>query len=90
MGYSSEEMLANVFETSTFYLDGEEAKLKLVPSRLSDIATFDIVDKDGNIIVEEGRRITSRHIRQLEKSGIEELAISQRLHVWAGNGSRYC
>ena len=51
-------------------------KLELVPSRLrGDIATFDIKDKDGNVIVEEGRRITARHIRQLEKAGITELEV---------------
>ncbi|MEC9083995.1 MAG: DNA-directed RNA polymerase subunit beta, partial [Pseudomonadota bacterium] len=46
------------------------------PSRLrGDIATFDIKDNDGNVIVEEGRRITARHIKQLEKAGITELEV---------------
>ncbi len=82
LGYSSEEMLDMFFDTSTFFLEGESAKLELVPSRLrGDIATFDIVDNKGNIIVEEGRRITSRHIRQLEKAGIEELLIPREYMI---------
>ena len=47
-----------------------------VPSRLrGDIATFDIKDKKGSVIVEEGRRITARHIKQLEKAGLTELEV---------------
>ena len=79
LGFSSEEMLDMFFETNKFRIVGEnEVKLELVPSRLrGDVATFDITDKEGNIIVEEGRRITARHIRQLEKSGVEELSVPQ-------------
>ncbi|MCP5208632.1 MAG: DNA-directed RNA polymerase subunit beta [Hahellaceae bacterium] len=76
LGFSTEEILAMFFETSHFAIDGERVKLELVPSRLrGDIATFDIKDADGNVIVEDGRRITARHIRLLEKAGIEELDV---------------
>src|SRR5690554_4310889 len=70
LGYTSEQMLEMFFETSKFSLGAEVCKLELVPSRLrGDIATFDIKDQDGNVIAEEGRRITARHIKQLEKAG---------------------
>ena len=76
LGYSSEEMLAMFFETSKFLVDDESVKLVLVPSRLrGEISSFDIVDNDGNTIVEEGRRITARHIRQIEKNNITELSV---------------
>ncbi|WP_097462450.1 DNA-directed RNA polymerase subunit beta [Mangrovitalea sediminis] len=76
LGFSSEQMLDMFFETSKFTLGEETSKLELVPSRLrGDLATFDIKDKDGSVIVEEGRRVTARHIRQLEKSGITELEV---------------
>jgi DNA-directed RNA polymerase subunit beta len=76
LGYTSEQMLEMFFETSKFSLGAEVCKLELVPSRLrGDIATFDIKDKDGNVIAEEGRRITARHIKQLEKAGISELDV---------------
>jgi DNA-directed RNA polymerase subunit beta len=32
-----------------------------------EIAVFDIVDKKGAVVVAKGRRITARHIKQLEK-----------------------
>lgn len=76
LGYSSEQMLEKFFETSKFTVGEETSSLELVPSRLrGDIATFDIKDNDGNVIVEEGRRVTARHIRQLEKSGITQLEV---------------
>ena len=32
-----------------------------------EIATFDLMDEKGNVIVERGRRVTARHIRQMSK-----------------------
>ena len=77
LGYSSEEMLAMFFSNSRYFLDSEgNAKLELVPSRLrGEITSFAIKDNDGNVIVEEGRRITARHIAQLEKAGVTELDV---------------
>jgi DNA-directed RNA polymerase subunit beta len=77
LGFSAEEMLAEFFETNTFNLckDGTYT-LDLEPSRLrGDIATFDIVDKKGKVIVPDGRRITARHVKELEKLKITKLAI---------------
>ncbi|MEX2964530.1 DNA-directed RNA polymerase subunit beta [Microbulbifer sp. TYP-18] len=74
LGYSSQEMLEMFFETSRFELREESVSLELIPSRLrGDVASFDIKDNKGKVIVEEGRRITPRHIRQLEKAGVEKL-----------------
>jgi DNA-directed RNA polymerase subunit beta len=83
LGYSSEEMLSMFFETNKFRIVGEnDVKLELVPSRLrGDVATFDIVDKEGNVIVEEGRRVTARHIRQLEKANVQELSVPKEYLV---------
>src|SRR6187431_2439231 len=77
LGFSSQEMLAMFFETSTFIL-GKDGQFSyaVVPSRLrGDVATFDIKDDKGNIIVEEGRRITARHIRQLEKADVNQMDV---------------
>ncbi len=77
LGFSSQEMLEMFFETSSFAL-GKNGQFifEVVPSRLrGDVATFDIKDKKGNVIVEEGRRITARHIRQLEKAGVDKMEV---------------
>ncbi|HSB95665.1 MAG TPA: DNA-directed RNA polymerase subunit beta, partial [Spongiibacteraceae bacterium] len=77
LGYSAEEMLAMFFEVNTFNADKEgKYVVELVPERLrGEIATFDICDKDGTVIVEAGRRITARHIRQVAKSKLKELVV---------------
>jgi len=77
LGFSAEEMLAEFFETNIFNLrkDGTYT-LDLEPSRLrGDIATFDILDKKGKLIVADGRRITARHVKELEKQKITKLVI---------------
>jgi len=76
LGYTSEQMLEMFFDTSKFNFKDGEVTLELVPSRLrGDVATFDIKDNDGNVIVEEGRRVTARHIHQLEKAGVTQLSV---------------
>ncbi|WP_096087503.1 DNA-directed RNA polymerase subunit beta [Agaribacterium haliotis] len=75
LGYSNEQILDMFFETSTFEI-GEEIKLELVPARLrGEIASFDIKDGEGNVVVEEGRRVTARHIGKLEKAGVSQLVV---------------
>ncbi len=74
LGYSTEEILDAFYDTNVFHVRGETLALELVPQRLrGEIATFDIKDQSGKVIVEQGRRITARHINQLDKSGIKEL-----------------
>jgi DNA-directed RNA polymerase subunit beta len=76
LNFSTEEILATFFENDNYRLTADGAMLKLIPSRLrGETAAFDILDNDGNVIVEATRRITARHIRQLEQSGVEELSV---------------
>ncbi|MAD45514.1 MAG: DNA-directed RNA polymerase subunit beta [Oceanospirillaceae bacterium] len=76
LGYSTEEIVATFFDNDYYRLTDEGAMLKLIPSRLrGETAAFDIKDNEGNVLVEATRRITARHIRQLEKAGVEELAV---------------
>ncbi|PAU70778.1 DNA-directed RNA polymerase subunit beta [Vreelandella alkaliphila] len=76
LGMSTEEILEEFFETSKFSIEKTGFFVELVPSRLrGETATFDIKDGEGNVIVEEGRRITQKHIRQLEKAGLDRLEI---------------
>jgi DNA-directed RNA polymerase subunit beta len=75
LGYNNEEMLGLFFETDKIYLSKKGSKLALVPSRLKgETASFDIRVGD-NVIVEEGRRITVKHVRELEKKRTRRLPI---------------
>ncbi|NLU11983.1 MAG: DNA-directed RNA polymerase subunit beta, partial [Gammaproteobacteria bacterium] len=76
LGYTTEEILETFYDTNVFHVSADEISLELVPQRLrGEIASFDIKDDKDKIIVEEGRRITSRHINQLEKAGITKLVV---------------
>jgi len=72
---TNEEILEIFFETNEFSLSPEGITLKLVAERLrGETASFDI--KIGRkLIVEKDRRITVRHIRDLEKAEIKELEV---------------
>ena len=75
LGYENEEILGFFFETNTFHISQKEVKLDLVPERLrGEMATFDIKAKT-KVIVEEGRRITARHILELDKAGVKSLVV---------------
>ena len=76
LGYESEDILEMFYENTTFELvDDNMASMALVPKRLQgDMAAFDIMAGD-TVIVESGRRITARHIRQLEKANVEVLSV---------------
>ena len=77
LGYNNEEMLNEFFEINTFHVlpEGEGVQLELVPERLrGETLNFDLADGD-KVIVEAGKRITARHVKQLEAAGVAALAV---------------
>ena len=87
LGFNSQEILGMFYENNSFKIKkGKEPSvaLKLVPARLrGEVLTFPVKDKKGKVIVEEGRRITSRHIRQMETAKLTELVVSSDFIVGA-------
>ncbi|PTA48495.1 DNA-directed RNA polymerase subunit beta [Shewanella morhuae] len=74
--YSTQEILDLFFERVEFKIKKETLVMALVPDRLrGETASYDIKDAEGSILVEAGRRITARHIRQLEKTNTTELEV---------------
>src|SRR5690606_29454248 len=75
LGYNNEQTLDLFFENNVFHIAKDEVRLELVPERLrGETAAFDIKVK-SKVIVEADRRVTARHIRELEKAGIKELVV---------------
>ncbi len=75
LGYSGEEILSMFFDTNTVRITDSGFILDLIPERLrGEIAPFEI-KASGKTIVEAGRRITVRHVRQIEKAGIKTLEV---------------
>ncbi len=76
LGYSTQEILAMFFENDTFHLSADKIEMDLVPERLrGQQLNFDFTGAKGKVIVETGRRITGRHIREIEKLSIKKLTV---------------
>ncbi len=75
LGMNESEVLATFFDNNAFFLSKDEVSMQLVPQRLrGETATFELRIGE-QIIVEEGRRITARHVRQLEDAGVTRLRV---------------
>ncbi|NMG02277.1 DNA-directed RNA polymerase subunit beta [Azoarcus taiwanensis] len=78
IGMNAEEILEAFHDFDTFRLQGEEIEFALVPERLrGEVARFDIAGPDGNLIVTREKRITAKHIRDLDKAGIERITVPE-------------
>lgn len=77
LGLETEEILTEFFDLTTCHLKNGEFHIDLIPARLrGEIASFDIVvPKTGEMIVEQGRRITARHIKTMEKNNMSDLVV---------------
>ena len=76
LGYSNEQILDLFYEKVPVYLDMGSYQIDLVPERLrGEMAQFDITDNEGKVIVEQGKRINARHVRQMEASGLTKLSV---------------
>ena len=89
LGYTPEQILAAFFEFDTFHLGKKGIQFEVVPERLrGEVARFDILDKNGKVIVASGKRITVRHIREIQEAGIVKFAVEDDFlyeRVLAGN-----
>ena len=75
LGFTTQEILDIFFDKTVFEIAKSKLKMELVPERLrGDTAVFDIESK-GQVYVEKGRRITARHIRQLEKDNVTKIDV---------------
>jgi DNA-directed RNA polymerase subunit beta len=74
--YSTQDILDLFFERIEFKIKKDSLVMALVPDRLrGETAGYDIKDAEGSLLVEAGRRITARHIKQLEKTNTTELEV---------------
>jgi DNA-directed RNA polymerase subunit beta len=75
LGFDNEGMINIFFETNKFTLSAKKCLFHIVPERMrGEIAAFDIKHND-QVLVEEGRRITAKHIREMNKAGLTEVEV---------------
>lgn len=78
LGYTPEQIIQTFFDYDTFYINKSGVEFAIVPERLrGEVAKFDIVGKDGAVIVPKDKRITVKHIRDMEKAGVDRVAVPQ-------------
>ena len=76
LGYTPEQILETFHDTDTFHIGPKGVEFELVADRLrGEVAKFDITDKDGNVLVAKDKRITVKHIRDIEKAGVKTMAV---------------
>ncbi|MEY4060008.1 MAG: hypothetical protein RL551_1264 [Pseudomonadota bacterium] len=65
IGLNNEQILANFFNFDHFSLSANGASMEFVPERLrGQLANFDVLDKNGVVVIQKDKRINAKHIRE--------------------------
>src|SRR5436190_20534848 len=76
LGYTPEQILAQFFVFDSFHLGKKGIEFEVVPERMrGEIAKFDIATKAGKTLVAKDKRITVKHIRDMEAAGLKKLSV---------------
>ncbi|MEX2239709.1 MAG: DNA-directed RNA polymerase subunit beta [Burkholderiales bacterium] len=74
LGFTPELILKEFFDFDGFHLEPNHVLFEVVPERLrGEVARFEINDKSGKTIVAKDKRITVKHIRDMEAAGIKKI-----------------
>ena len=71
----AEEILQNFYEIDTVHVEKEGIKIELIPSRLRGQTLPVDLKVKSKVIVEANKRITARHVRELEQAKIASLKV---------------
>jgi DNA-directed RNA polymerase subunit beta len=76
IGLNNEQILANFFNFDHFALTTNGASMEFVPERLrGQLANFDVLDKNGVVVIQKDKRINAKHIRELEAAKTKTIAV---------------
>lgn len=76
IGMDTTQILDQFFEKVEVFKGDESFEIELVADRLKgEMAQFDIVGPDGNVIVEQGQRINALRVKRILNSGMTKLAV---------------
>src|SRR3954467_592509 len=74
LGYTPERILKEFFAFDTFHIESSHVRFDLVPERLrGEVARFEITDKSGKTLLAKDKRITVKHIRDMDAAGIKKI-----------------
>jgi DNA-directed RNA polymerase subunit beta len=78
LGYTPEQVLTEFFVFDTFRLHKNDIEFELVPERLrGEIARFDFATKAGKLIVAKDKRITAKHVREMQEAKLSKISVPQ-------------
>ncbi|MEK7772669.1 MAG: DNA-directed RNA polymerase subunit beta, partial [Pseudomonadota bacterium] len=78
IGCTSEQILKEFFIFDCFHFSDKGIRFELVPERLrGEVASFDILAKGKKIIVQKDKRITAKHIREMQEAKIDQLDVPE-------------
>ncbi|HQR84642.1 DNA-directed RNA polymerase subunit beta [Polynucleobacter sp. es-EL-1] len=76
IGLNNEQILANFFNFDHFALSANGASMEFVPERLrGQLASFDVLDKNGVVVIQKDKRINAKHIRELEAAKTKNIVV---------------
>ncbi len=78
IGLTPEQIPREFFDFDSFRIGKNGIEFSLVPERLrGEVARFDFNDKAGKTIVAKDKRITGKHIRELDAAAIKEILVPE-------------
>ena len=75
MDMGTEEILQNFYEVDSVQIEKAGVSIELIPSRLRGQTLPVDLKVKSKIVVEANKRITARHVRMIEDSGMKKLAV---------------
>jgi len=76
LGYETQEIIDMYYDRMNLTVDGENYQLDVKEEQLKgEVVNFTILDDKGSPIVEEGRRITARHLKKMQKAGLKSITV---------------
>ncbi len=76
IGMDTQQILATFFDSIKIYKGADGFQIEFIPEHLlGEMAQFDIVDADGKVIVESGKRINAKRIKDIQKADLTHLSV---------------
>ncbi len=83
LGYSVQEILDMFFDSTEVQFDEKKGySIEFIPDNFKgERVAFDVLDTKGNVLVETGRRITARHVKQLNEQKVKRHVVPEEYLV---------
>ena len=78
LGYTPERILSEFFAFDAFQLGKNSIEFELVPERMrGETARFDITAKGNKLIVAKDKRITVKHVREMQEANLTRIVVPE-------------